>query len=202
VKRTFDLITSALALLALAPLLLVLAILVRVKLGAPVLFRQERPGRGGRPFRLVKFRTMTDARDAVTGALAPDAVRLTPFGRWLRAASLDELPELWNDLRGDMSFVGPRPLLMAYLERYTPTQARRHEVRPGLTGWAQVHGRNAVDWEERLALDVWYVDHRSFLLDLHILARTVLLVLRREGIAAAGDATMPEFQGKEVRGKG
>jgi lipopolysaccharide/colanic/teichoic acid biosynthesis glycosyltransferase len=201
VKRTFDLMTSALALLALAPLLLVLAILVRVKLGAPVLFRQERPGLGGRPFRLVKFRTMTDARDAVTGALAPDAARLTPFGRWLRAASLDELPELWNVLRGDMSFVGPRPLLMAYLERYTPTQVRRHEVRPGLTGWAQVHGRNAVDWEERLALDVWYVDHRSFLLDLRILARTVLLVLRREGIAAAGDATMPEFRGKEVSGK-
>jgi len=194
-KRTFDIVLAAIALTAAAPLLLVLALLVRIRLGSPVLFRQERPGRQARRFTLVKFRTMTAARDDATGGLASDAVRLTPFGRWLRATSLDELPELWNILRGDMSFVGPRPLLVSYLERYSPEQARRHDVRPGLTGWAQIHGRNAQTWEDRLALDVWYVDHRSFALDLRIIARTLLMVLRREGISAPGDATMPEFRG-------
>jgi lipopolysaccharide/colanic/teichoic acid biosynthesis glycosyltransferase len=193
-KRVFDLVVALVLLVVLAPLLAVLAVLVRVKLGSPVLFRQLRPGRGGRLFTLVKFRTMTDARGP-DGVWLPDAQRLTPFGRWLRATSLDELPELWNVLRGDMSLVGPRPLLVAYLDRYTPEQARRHEVRPGLTGWAQINGRNATSWEERFRLDVWYVDHRSMLLDLCILARTVGAVLRRQGISAPGEATMGEFRG-------
>lgn len=192
-KRGFDLIVAVTALVLLAPLLLVLALAVRWKLGAPVLFSQLRPGLRGQVFTLWKFRTMTDARD-VWGTLRPDAERLTPFGRWLRATSLDELPELWNVVRGDMSLVGPRPLLVRYLERYSPEQARRHEVRPGLTGWAQINGRNAASWAERLRLDVWYVDHRSFGLDLRILARTVALVFRREGIHAPGEATMTEFQ--------
>lgn len=193
-KRCFDLVVAAGALVGLAPLLLLLALVVRVKLGSPVLFRQPRPGRDGRIFTLVKFRTMTDARDPA-GQLRPDAERLTRFGRALRATSLDELPELWNVLRGDMSLVGPRPLLVSYLERYTPRQARRHDVRPGLTGWAQIHGRNRTTWEDRLELDVWYVEHRTFWLDLRILLRTVLAVVRREGISATGAATMPEFVG-------
>lgn len=193
-KRAFDMVASLGALVALAPLLLALALLVRWRLGAPVLFRQERPGLRGRPFTLIKFRTMTEARNAA-GELLPSAARLTPFGRWLRSTSLDELPELWNILVGDMSLVGPRPLLMRYLSRYTPEQSRRMEVRPGLTGWAQVNGRNALSWEERFALDVWYVDHRSFWLDLRILWRTVAAVLRREGITGGGDATMAEFLG-------
>lgn len=192
-KRGFDLIVSLTALLLLAPLLLLLALLVRWKLGAPVLFSQRRPGLRGRVFTLWKFRTMTDAC-AADGRLLPDAERLTAFGRWLRGTSLDELPELLNVVRGDMSLVGPRPLLVRYLERYSPEQARRHEVRPGLTGWAQINGRNASSWAERLRLDVWYVDHRGFWLDLRILARTVALVCRREGIHAPGEATMPEFQ--------
>jgi len=192
-KRALDLAVSLSALVALSPVLLLIAVLVRSRLGSPVLFSQQRPGRGGRPFRLLKFRTMTDARDP-SGKLRPDADRLTPLGRRLRALSLDELPELWNVLRGEMSLVGPRPLLVEYLGRYSPEQARRHEVRPGLTGWAQVNGRNATTWEERLRLDVWYVDHRSLWLDLRILARTVVLVFRRDGIHAPGSATMPEFR--------
>ena len=180
--------------LVLAPVLAVLALLVRTRLGSPVLFRQARPGRDGRIFAMWKFRTMTDARDAV-GVLRPDAERLTAFGRWLRATSLDELPELWNVIRGDMSLVGPRPLLVEYLPLYSPEQARRHEVRPGITGWAQINGRNALSWEEKFRLDVWYVDHCSFLLDLRILVRTVAKVFVREGIAAAGEATMPRFTG-------
>lgn len=192
-KRLFDIIGAVVLLVLLLPVLLIVAILVRVKLGSPVLFRQVRPGRGARPFTLVKFRTM--AVPAPGAPTAPDADRLTPFGRKLRASSLDELPELWNVLRGEMSLVGPRPLLMAYLERYSPEQARRHEVRPGITGWAQVNGRNATTWEERLRLDVWYVDNRSLALDLRILLRTVALVFSREGISPPGEATMEEFRG-------
>ena len=176
------------------PVGLVAAGLVRARLGAPVLFRQSRPGLGGRPFVMVKLRTMTDARGP-DGTCLPDADRLTPFGRFLRSTSLDELPELWNVLRGDMSLVGPRPLLTRYLDRYTPEQARRHEVLPGVTGLAQVNGRNAISWEEKLALDVWYVDHRSLRLDLRILVQTVLKVMRRDGIDAPGETTMSEFVG-------
>jgi lipopolysaccharide/colanic/teichoic acid biosynthesis glycosyltransferase len=193
-KRLFDLLGALLALYLLAFPLLVLVWLIHRKLGNPVLFRQVRPGFHGRPFNMVKFRTMTDARDA-SGALLPDAQRLTPFGRILRSSSLDELPELLNVLKGDMSLVGPRPLLMEYLPLYTPEQARRHEVRPGITGWAQVNGRNALSWEEKFKLDVWYVDNRSFWLDLKILWRTVKKVLLRDGISAQGEATMPRFIG-------
>jgi sugar transferase EpsL len=193
-KRSVDLLLSAAALLVLSPLLLVLALLVRLGLGSPVLFCQPRPGRGGRIFTLCKFRTMNDARDA-GGRLRSDAERLTSLGRALRASSLDELPTLWNVLRGDMSLVGPRPLLVEYLPLYSPEQARRHEVRPGITGWAQVNGRNALSWEKKFELDVWYVDHRSLSLDLRILFLTVAKVFKREGIAAAGSATMPEFTG-------
>ncbi|GAB2457588.1 sugar transferase [Comamonas humi] len=195
-KRLFDILVSALALLALAIPLLVLAALVRRRLGSPVLFRQQRPGLRGRPFEMAKFRTMTDARGA-DGQLLPDAERLTPFGRFLRASSLDELPELWNVLKGDMSLVGPRPLLMEYLPLYTPEQARRHEVRPGITGWAQVNGRNALSWEAKFQLDVWYVDHRTLWLDIRILWLTVKKVLVREGISAAGEATMSRFTGEK-----
>lgn len=194
-KRAFDLVVSLLALILLSPLLGLLALLVRLRLGAPVLFRQLRPGLHGRPFTLYKFRTMTDARDA-QGALLPDAERLTPLGRFLRSTSLDELPELFNVLKGEMSLVGPRPLLMEYLPRYTPEQLRRHEVRPGITGWAQVNGRNVLSWEEKFALDVWYVEHHSFWLDLKILWLTLVKTLRREGIAAEGHATMPKFMGE------
>ncbi|WP_423141298.1 sugar transferase [Parablastomonas sp. CN1-191] len=193
-KRAFDIVVSAAALVVLSPLLGVTALLVRRRLGSPVLFRQQRPGLGGKPFRLVKFRSMTDARDAA-GNLLPDGDRLPPFGRWLRATSIDELPELWNVLRGDMSLVGPRPLLMQYLPLYSPEQARRHEVRPGLTGFAQVEGRNALTWDQKFAADVWYVDNRGFWLDLKILWRTAAMVLKREGISAAGEATMPPFSG-------
>lgn len=194
-KRLFDLAVAVPALVVLGPVLGVLALLVRWQLGAPVLFRQQRPGLHGRPFTLYKFRTMIEARDA-EGHLLPDAQRLTPFGRFLRSTSLDELPELFNVVRGDMSLVGPRPLLMQYLERYTPTQRRRHEVRPGITGWAQVNGRNALDWPQRLALDVWYVDHLSFALDLRIIFITMVKILRREGISEPGQATMREFMGE------
>ena len=193
-KRVIDVIVSALGLALLSPLLVALYARARREFGSPALFVQDRPGLHGRPFRLIKFRTMTNAVDARKNLL-PDTERLTPFGRWLRSTSLDELPELWNVLRGDMSLVGPRPLLMQYLDRYSRDQARRHEVRPGITGWAQVRGRNAISWEERLALDVWYVDNRSTWLDLKILALTVIKVLRREGISAEGEATMPEFMG-------
>ena len=193
-KRSLDILLSALGLALLSPLLTVVAVFVRHQLGAPALFRQLRPGRRGQPFTLYKFRTMTDARDA-QGALLPDAERLTPFGRRLRNASLDELPELLNVLKGDMSLVGPRPLLMQYLERYTPEQARRHAVRPGITGWAQVNGRNALTWQQKFALDVWYVDHLSLQLDLKILALTGWKILKREGISQPGEATASEFMG-------
>ncbi len=195
-KRLFDLLLSLVGLLVLAPLLLLLWVMVCRKLGSPVLFRQIRPGLHGLPFMMVKFRTMTDERGP-DGELLPDVRRLTAFGRFLRASSLDELPELWNVLRGEMSLVGPRPLLMEYLPLYSPEQARRHEVRPGITGWAQVNGRNAVSWEERFKLDVWYVEHRSLLLDLRILWLTVRKVIVREGISAQGEATMPRFTGKK-----
>jgi lipopolysaccharide/colanic/teichoic acid biosynthesis glycosyltransferase len=197
VKRLFDLLAAALGLMLLAVPLSLLAWQVRRKLGSPVLFTQVRPGLHGKPFRMVKFRTMTDARDS-SGALLPDAKRLTPFGRFLRASSLDELPELWNVLRGEMSLVGPRPLLMEYLPLYSPDQARRHEVRPGITGWAQVNGRNAISWADKFALDVWYVDHRSLWLDVRILWLTVRKVLVRDGISAAGEATMPKFEGDKA----
>jgi lipopolysaccharide/colanic/teichoic acid biosynthesis glycosyltransferase len=193
-KRLFDLLASAFGLLILAVPLAVLAWLVRRKLGSPVFFSQVRPGLHGKPFLMVKFRTMTNERDA-NGALLPDAQRLTAFGRFLRASSLDELPELWNVLRGEMSLVGPRPLLMEYLPLYSPEQFRRHEVRPGITGWAQVNGRNAISWEDKFKLDVWYVDNSSLLLDIKILWLTVKKVLVRDGISAAGEATMRKFQG-------
>jgi lipopolysaccharide/colanic/teichoic acid biosynthesis glycosyltransferase len=193
-KRLFDTVVSFGLLLLLVLPLVVLAAVVRRKLGSPVLFRQVRPGLHGRPFAMVKFRTMTDARDP-HGHLLPDADRMTAFGRFLRATSLDELPELWNVLRGEMSLVGPRPLLMEYLPLYSPDQARRHEVRPGITGWAQINGRNAVSWNERFRLDVWYVDHRSLWLDLKILWLTVRKVVVREGINAQGEATMQRFTG-------
>ena len=192
-KRAFDLV----AVMITAPLwllvLVVIGVLVRVKLGKPVFFRQKRPGHHGEIFELIKFRTMTDRRDAA-GRLLPDAERLTPFGSWLRATSLDELPELLNVLRGEMSLVGPRPLLVEYLSRYTPQQARRHDVLPGLTGWCQVNGRNSLSWEEKFSLDVWYVEHRSFVLDVKILTMTLGQVFARRGISAADHATMPEFK--------
>ena len=193
-KRGFDFAVALAGLVVLSPLLLAIAALVRWRLGSPVLFRQQRPGLGGRPFTLVKFRTMTEARGA-DGAAAPDALRLTAFGRFLRSASLDELPELVNVLAGDMSLVGPRPLLMEYLPLYDAHQRRRHEVRPGITGWAQVNGRNAITWERKFDLDVWYVDNASFLLDLKILWLTFWRVLRREGISAADSATAERFTG-------
>lgn len=193
-KRAFDLVLATVCLLLFAVPLLVLAVLVRRRLGGPVLFRQVRPGRGGRPFEMIKFRTMTSERGP-DGALLPDARRLTDFGRFLRATSLDELPEIWNVLKGDMSFVGPRPLLVEYLPLYSAREARRHEVRPGITGWAQVNGRNALSWQEKFELDVWYVDHRSLALDLRILRMTARKVFVREGISAAGEATMPRFTG-------
>jgi sugar transferase EpsL len=189
----------ALALLGLP--MLVIALIVRLCLGSPVLFVQERPGRQGVPFRLVKFRTMREAYDAA-GRPLPNEQRLTRLGRLLRRTSLDELPELWNVLRGDMSLVGPRPLLMRYLPLYTPRQARRHEVRPGLTGWAQINGRNCIGWEEKFELDVWYVDHRSFRLDLRILAVTVIKVLKREGISPEARVGPPPFQGSRADGPG
>ncbi|MFH1931528.1 MAG: sugar transferase [Pseudomonadota bacterium] len=193
-KRIFDLVLTIPGLLVISPALIMIALLVRSRLGRPVFFKQTRPGLHGKPFAIYKFRTMTDARDA-DGKLLPDAERLTRLGRFLRAASLDELPELFNILKGDMSIVGPRPLLMQYLARYTPEQARRHEAKPGLTGWAQVNGRNALSWEDKFALDVWYVDNWSLKLDLKIIGMTILSVLRREGISQEGQATMEEFMG-------
>ena len=193
-KRVFDFVAASLALLMLALPLLALAWLIRRKLGSPVLFRQVRPGLQGRPFTMVKFRTMTDERGP-DGALLPDAQRLTPFGRFLRSSSLDELPELWNVMRGDMSLVGPRPLMMEYLPLYTYEQARRHEVRPGITGWAQVKGRNSLGWDEKFKHDVWYVDNFSFRLDIRILIATVMLVLKREGISPSDLEIMPRFTG-------
>jgi lipopolysaccharide/colanic/teichoic acid biosynthesis glycosyltransferase len=193
-KPAIDAALSLAALVLLSPVLLAVALLVLVRLGRPVLFRQLRPGLHGRPFVIHKFRTMTDARDA-DGRLLPDAERLPPFGRWLRSTSLDELPELLNVLEGEMSLVGPRPLRMKYLERYTEEQARRHAVKPGITGWAQVNGRNAISWEEKFELDVWYVRHLTAWLDIRILCLTLVRLVRREGIAAEGYATMPEFRG-------
>ena len=193
-KRVVDFMIALVALAVFAPAMLAVAVMVRVKLGGPVLFRQQRPGLHGRPFTMVKFRTMHHACDA-NGALRPDGGRLDAFGRMLRATSLDELPELWNVLRGDMSLVGPRPLLMEYLPRYSPREARRHEVRPGITGWAQVNGRNAASWSDRFERDLWYVDNHSLALDARILLLTVLRVLRRDGIAAHGEATMHPFTG-------
>ncbi|RRV29815.1 sugar transferase [Pseudomonas sp. o96-267] len=195
-KRLFDLVSASLALLLLFPVLLLVAWLVHRRLGSPVLFRQVRPGLHGEPFEMVKFRTMRDAVDTEGNAL-PDAERLTPFGRFLRSTSLDELPELWNVIKGDMSLVGPRPLLMEYLPLYSAEQARRHEVRPGITGWAQVNGRNAVSWPEKFALDIWYVDNRSLLLDIRILFLTIKKVFVREGISAEGQATASRFTGDE-----
>lgn len=197
-KRLFDVIASAVLLIVLSPLMLVIAALVWANAGSPVIFKQVRPGLHGRPFTMYKFRTMTDARDE-NGRLLPDEQRLTKFGRFLRSTSLDELPELFNVLKGDMSLVGPRPLLMEYLPLYTPEQARRHEVRPGITGWAQVNGRNAISWEEKFKYDVWYVDNWSLWLDLKILFMTIVAVLRRNGISAEGHATMPVFRGQETQ---
>ena len=191
-KRLFDLAIVVAAAPFWLPLLAGVAVLVRCKLGQPVFFKQQRPGQGGILFTMWKFRSMTDERDS-RGSLLPDARRLTPFGHWLRASSLDEFPELLNVLKGDMSLVGPRPLLPQYLDRYNSRQARRHEVAPGITGWAQVNGRNAVSWEERLEMDVWYVENRSLWLDLKILAATATKVFARDGISSPGEATMPEF---------
>jgi sugar transferase EpsL len=193
-KRLLDLILTIPALILLAPLLALIALLVRLTLGSPIFFRQQRPGLHGQPFTIYKFRTMTDACDA-QGNLFPDAERLTPFGRFLRSTSLDELPELLNVLKGNMSLVGPRPLLMQYMDRYTPAQRRRHEVKPGITGWAQVKGRNAITWEEKFALDVWYVDYQSLWLDLKIIVLTTWKILKREGINQPGQATAQEFMG-------
>ena len=193
-KRSFDIVFSAAWLVGFAPLLLVVAILIRLKLGSPVLFVQERPGLRGRPFRMVKFRTMTDERGP-DGELLSDAVRLTAFGKFLRATTLDEFPEMWNVLVGDMSVVGPRPLLMRYLGRYDAFQARRMEVKPGVTGWAQVNGRNALSWDEKFALDVWYVDNRTFGLDMRIVVKTFFKVFARSGINSDKSATMEEFRG-------
>ncbi len=193
-KRLFDFLMALFGLVALSPVLAILAWQIRKKLGSPVLFRQTRPGLHGKPFQMVKFRTMRDAIGP-DGQPLPDAERMTPFGSFLRSASLDELPELWNVLKGDMSLVGPRPLLMEYLPLYSPEQARRHEVRPGVTGWAQINGRNALSWDEKFRLDVWYVDNQSLWLDLKILALTVKKVFVREGISAAGEVTMPKFTG-------
>ena len=193
-KRAFDIVFSACWLIGFAPLLLAVAILVRLKLGSPVLFVQERPGYLGRPFRMVKFRTMTDERGP-DGELLPDSVRLTSFGKLLRSTTLDEFPEMWNVLIGEMSVIGPRPLLMRYLSRYSPFQARRMEVKPGVTGWAQVNGRNSLSWEEKFALDVWYVDHRTFWLDVKIVVKTFFKVFARTGINSGEGKTMEEFRG-------
>ncbi|HQB59082.1 MAG TPA: sugar transferase [Bacteroidales bacterium] len=199
-KRFLDISLTLTVLLPLLPMLGTVAILVRLKLGRPVIFRQLRPGWQGRPFWLMKFRTMTDAYDE-NGKLLPDEARLTPIGNFLRTTSLDELPELFNVLKGDMSLVGPRPLLMQYLDRYTPEQARRHEVKPGITGWAQIHGRNALTWEEKFKLDVWYVDNWGIWLDIKIIIITLWKVLKREGINHPGMTTMSEFKGESTIGR-
>lgn len=193
-KRVFDLVASFLLLGCLAPVMLLVALMIRFCIGSPVLFMQQRPGKNAVPFQVLKFRTMTHAVDS-SGALLPDEQRLTSLGKWLRRLSLDELPQLINVLRGEMSLVGPRPLLMEYLSLYTKEQSRRHEVAPGITGWAQINGRNAIDWQTRLAMDVWYVDNGTFLLDMKILLTTVAKVFRREGISAKGEATVSKFTG-------
>ncbi|HGF7185819.1 TPA: sugar transferase [Vibrio cholerae] len=195
-KRTFDFLLAAIFLLLFFPIILFIAWKIRKNLGSPVLFRQTRPGLNGKPFEMIKFRTMKDAVDA-NGNPLPDSERMTPFGDKLRNSSLDELPELWNVLKGEMSLVGPRPLLMQYLPLYSKEQARRHEVRPGVTGWAQINGRNAISWEEKFKLDVWYVDNRSFWLDLRVLLLTVKKVIFKEDISAEGEVTMPPFKGNK-----
>lgn len=194
IKCVFDFVVSSLALLVLSPLLILLVFLVRLKLGSPILFTQQRPGLNGHPFTIYKFRTMTNARDS-KGDLFPDDQRLTSFGKFLRSTSLDELPELWNVLKGDMSLVGPRPLLMEYLPRYTPKQMRRHDVRPGITGWAQINGRNNLSWKEKFEMDIWYVDNISLKLDLTVLWQTIIKVLRRADINQTGSATAEKFMG-------
>lgn len=199
-KRLFDIVASFCALLLLSPIIAIVAWKIRKNLGSPVLFRQTRPGLHGKPFEMVKFRTMKDATDA-QGNILPDAERMTPFGNKLRSSSLDELPELWNVLKGEMSLVGPRPLLMQYLPLYSPEQARRHEVRPGVTGWAQINGRNAISWEDKFKLDVWYVVNHSFGLDIKILLLTVKKVFVKEGISADGHVTIAPFTGNEQQGK-
>lgn len=196
-KRTFDFISSAVALIVLAPVLLLISYKIKKNLGSPIFFRQVRPGLDGKPFEMIKFRTMKDATDK-DGKPLPDSERLTDFGKKLRATSLDELPELWNVLKGDMSLVGPRPLLMEYLPFYNAEQAKRHNVRPGITGYAQVNGRNSLSWEEKFKLDTWYVEHQSFLLDMKILLQTVKKVIVKDGISANGEATMTRFTGKKV----
>ena len=195
-KRLFDIIASASGLIFLSPVFLILIYLIRKNLGEPVFFTQERPGQDGKPFKMIKFRSMRDAVDK-DGNPLPDSERLTPFGKKLRATSLDELPELWNVLKGEMSLVGPRPLLMSYLPLYNEFQSRRHEMRPGVTGWAQVNGRNALSWDEKFAHDIWYIDHYSFWLDMKILFLTVKKVFIKEGISAEGEATMPYFTGND-----
>lgn len=197
-KRLLDFVVSLSCCFLLCPIFLILAVLVRTFLGSPIIFRQKRPGVDGKPFEMYKFRTMTEGKD-VAGNLLPDSERLTSFGRFLRSTSLDELPELLNIIKGDMSLVGPRPLLMEYLDRYSPEQARRHDVRPGLTGWAQVNGRNAISWEEKFQYDVWYVDNQSFILDLKIIFLTIIQTLKRDGISQEGHATMPVFYGEEEK---
>ena len=196
-KRLFDIIASASGLIFLSPVFLILIYLIRKNLGEPVFFTQERPGKDGKPFKMIKFRSMRDAVDK-DGNPLPDSERLTPFGKKLRATSLDELPELWNVLKGDMSLVGPRPLLMSYLPLYNEFQNRRHEMKPGVTGWAQVNGRNALSWDEKFAHDIWYIDHYSFWLDMKILFLTVKKVFIKEGISAEGEATMPYFTGNDT----
>ena len=197
-KRAFDVISVLIGLILLSPLLLVVAVIVRIKLGSPVIFKQQRPGLHGNPFFMYKFRTMTDARDT-DGNLMPDEERLPAFGKFLRSTSLDELPELFCVLKGDMSLIGPRPLMMKYLPRYTPQQARRHEVKPGITGWAQVNGRNAISWEEKFQLDVWYVDNWNMWIDFKILLKTFTSVFQREGITQYGHVTAEEFMGTEQK---
>lgn len=199
IKRGMDILLSTFFLILFSPIMLLITILIYINLGSPVIFKQLRPGLHGKPFYIYKFRTMKDLRDE-NGNLLPDGQRLTQFGAFLRSTSLDELPELINVLKGDMSLVGPRPLLMEYLDRYTPEQARRHEVKPGITGWAQINGRNAISWEEKFKLDVWYVDNWSIWLDLKIMAITLIKVLKREGISAEGHVTMPEFKGVQSIG--
>ena len=196
-KRLFDIVASASGLIFLSPVFLILIYLIRKNLGEPVFFTQERPGKDGKPFKMIKFRSMRDAVDK-DGNPLPDSERLTPFGKKLRATSLDELPELWNVLNGEMSLVGPRPLLMSYLPLYNEFQNRRHEMRPGVTGWAQVNGRNALSWDEKFAHDIWYIDHYSFWLDMKILFLTVKKVFIKEGISAEGEATMPYFTGNDT----
>ncbi|MBF9055272.1 sugar transferase [Rhodobacterales bacterium HKCCA1065] len=193
-KRALDILGAAIGLIVFSPILIVISLMIRRQMGSPVLFCQSRPGMDGKPFQMIKFRTMRNAVDT-DGRPLPDAERLTKLGRFLRSSSLDELPELWNVLKGDMSLVGPRPLLMEYLPLYSPEQARRHELRPGVTGWAQVNGRNAISWDEKFVLDVWYIDNRSLWLDLKIIWLTIRKVIKRDGISAAGEATMSKFTG-------